>query len=347
MTTATGEAEQHWLGSVRGRILLSLGFALLVLIGLTLFADSRKLVAALREFRWPLLVPILLLTSTNYALRFLKWQYYLRRINVTDVPTALSLRIFFSGFVMAITPGKVGEVLKSLLLREATGVPIAVTAPIILAERLTDGVAMLFLASVGLVIFHYGVPVFVTIAAVAVGGFVLLQQQRLVRRAITAGERLRVLAGITHHLHTFYDNIHWLLRPKPLLVAAAIGFVSWMMECVAFFLVLVGLGFDATPRLLLTATFVLAAATLIGSVSFLPGGLGAAEIGMTAMLLALVTTPLMTHDVAVAATLIIRFCTLWFGVGIGVIALASVRVLLGGRARADRKTLADAIPHGD
>jgi glycosyltransferase 2 family protein len=119
------------------------------------------------------------------------------------------------------------------------------------------------------------------------------------------------------------------------------------MECVAFFLVLIGLGFDATPRLLLTATFVLAAATLIGSVSFLPGGLGAAEIGMTAMLLALVTTPLMTHDVAVAATLIIRFCTLWFGVGIGVIALASVRGLLGGRGRAAGKALAGAVPHGD
>jgi glycosyltransferase 2 family protein len=347
VATAEDGAGQHWLGSLRGRVLLSLGFALLVLIGLTLFADSRKLAAALREFRWPLLVPILLLTSTNYALRFVKWQYYLRRINIADLPPGLSLRIFFSGFVMAITPGKIGEVLKSLLLRQAIGAPVAVTAPVILAERLTDGIAMLFLASIGLVIFHYGVPVFVTIAAVSICLFALLQQQRLVRRAITAGERLRFLAGITHHLHTFYDTIHWLLRPTPLLFAAAIGFVSWLMECVAFFLVLIGLGFDATPHLLLTATFVLAAATLIGSVSFLPGGLGAAEIGMTAMLLALVTTPLMTHDVAVAATLLIRFCTLWFGVGIGGIALASVRGLLGGRGPAARKTLADAVPHGD
>ena len=68
---------------------------------------------------------------------------------------------------------------------------------------------------------------------------------------------------------------------------------------------------------------------------------------MTAMLLALVTTPLMTHDVAVAATLIVRFCTLWFGVGIGIIALASVRALLGGQGRAARKAVADAMPLGD
>jgi len=81
------------------------------------------------------------------------------------------------------------------------------------------------------------------------------------------------------------------------------------MECIAFFLVLIGLGFDATPRLLLTATFVLAAATLIGFRLLPARRLGVAEIGMTAMLLALITTPLMTHDVAVAATLLIRFCS--------------------------------------
>lgn len=347
MATANGEAGQHWPQSVRGRILLSLGFALLVLIGLTLFADSRKLAEALRGFRWPLLVPILLLTSTNYMLRFVKWQYYLHRIGIHDLPAGLSLRIFLSGFVMAITPGKVGEVLKSLLVREATGVSIAATTPVILAERLTDGIAMLFLASAGLVIFRYGVPVFATIAVVLVCGFLLLQQRRLVRRAIDAGERVRALSGLTHHLHTFYDRIYALLRPEPLLVATSIGLVSWLMECIAFFLVLAGLGFAATPRLLLTATFVLAAASVLGSISFLPGGLGAAEIGMTAMLLALVTTPRMTHDVAVAATLLIRFCTLWFGVGVGLVALASVRGLLGGRARAARENLAGAVPHGD
>jgi len=346
VATSGGEAGQRWLGSVRGRLLLSLGFALLVLMGLTLFADSRKLADALRGFRWPLLAPILLLTSFNYALRFVKWQYYLRRVGIADLPAQLSARIFFANFTMAMTPGKIGEVFKSLLLREAVGTPIAVSAPIIVVERMTDGIAMLLLASVGLAIFRYGVPVFATIALLGALGMVLLQQRRLIRRMISAGERLRFLTGFTHHLHTFYDSTYALLRPAPLLFATVVGLVSWLGECVAFFLVLVGLGFAGTPRLLLTAMFVLAAASLIGSLSLLPGGLGAAEIGMTAMLLALITDPLMTHDVAVAATLLIRFCTLWFGVALGVVALTTVRGLLGGRKRLAEKALAGAS-HGD
>jgi len=341
-----GGVEQHWLRSVRGRILLSVGFALLVLMGLTLFADSRKLADALRGFRWPLLIPILLLTSFNYVFRFIKWQYYLHRVGITGLPVGLSARIFFANFTMAMTPGKIGEIFKSLLLREAIGTPIAVSAPIIIVERLTDGIAMLLLASTGLVIFRYGVPVFATIAALGVLNLLLLRQQRLIRRIIDASGRFRFLTGFIHHLHAFYDSTYALLRPKPLLFATATGLVSWLGECVAFFLVLVGLGFAGTPRLFLTAMFVLAAATLIGSISLLPGGLGAAEIGMTAMLLALITDPLMTHDVAVAATLLIRFCTLWFGIALGVVALTTVRRLLGGRKQLTKKALAGAL-HGD
>jgi uncharacterized membrane protein YbhN (UPF0104 family) len=52
-------------------------------------------------------------------------------------------------------------------------------------------------------------------------------------------------------------------------------------------------------------------------VSFLPGGLGTSEASSAALLVALVSG--MTGAVATAATIIIRFCTLWFGVTLGLI----------------------------
>ncbi|MCL4370392.1 MAG: lysylphosphatidylglycerol synthase domain-containing protein [Chloroflexi bacterium] len=63
---------------------------------------------------------------------------------------------------------------------------------------------------------------------------------------------------------------------------------------------------------------ILALATLVGSLSMLPGGLGAAE-GSVAVLL--VSTVGLASDLAVAATLLIRLCTLWFGVSVGLVAL--------------------------
>ena len=60
---------------LRGKIMLSLVFGVLVIAVLSLVADARALTTTLNDFAWELLPLILGLTLFNYALRFLKWQY--------------------------------------------------------------------------------------------------------------------------------------------------------------------------------------------------------------------------------------------------------------------------------
>ena len=101
--------------------------------------------------------------------------------------------------------------------------------------------------------------------------------------------------------------------------ATLISVVSWLFECIALVYVIEGLG--VAPRWLLVqqSTFIFAASTLFGLVSLLPGGLGVSEASSTGLLVWMV--PLTQAD-AVAATLLIRFGTLWFGVLLGIGALA-------------------------
>jgi uncharacterized protein (TIRG00374 family) len=109
-----------------------------------------------------------------------------------------------------------------------------------------------------------------------------------------------------------------LLNWRILLISTLLSLVSWGCECFAFYYVLTGLGLEGTALLLLQATFIFAASTLFGLVSFLPGGLGASEVSSAGLLIALLGV---SASVATAATIIIRFCTLWFGVSLGVGAL--------------------------
>jgi uncharacterized protein (TIRG00374 family) len=74
--------------------------------------------------------------------------------------------------------------------------------------------------------------------------------------------------------------------------------------------------------LLLVATFTLAVSSLAGGASLLPGGLGVADASVAGMLLLFVTDDQMNRTVAAAATLLIRFATLWFAVLLGVVAVA-------------------------
>lgn len=303
---------------------LALGAAVALAVGIA--GDLPRVLQSLAAFDWALLPVILGLTLVNYLVRFFKWQLYLRLIGARGIAGGESFLLFFSGLAMTITPGKVGEWLKSYLLRERHGVPIAASAPIILAERLSDGVAMLFLALGGLLAYGYGRELLLLIALGAAALVVATQVRVAQQLGLRVAARLPVNGPRVEQLRLFLESTRKLFALGPLTVAVGMGIVSWGAECVAFYLVLIGLGVGASPELLLQAAFVLATATIVGSVSMLPGGLAVAEGSIAGMLLLLNITE--STAIAAAATLLIRICTLWFGTAVGVVALA----LLGRRA---------------
>lgn len=308
------------IADLRNKILLSLTLALVVFAGLAIYGDLRALPAALARFEWHYAPLVLALTAANYGLRFIKWEFYLRRLGVRGLSRGTSLAIFLSGFALLLTPGKVGELVKSYLLKRTADAPIAHTAPIVMAERLTDGVAMALLCTLGLT----AGPTRETwlLLGVTMGGFaalVLLAQWRAgALWLLSLGARLPLVGRFAASLHTFYESAAALLRPAPLLFAVAIGVVSWGLEGIAFFFVLRGLGEPASLLLLQQAIFILAFATIVGALVMLPGGLGGAEASLAGLLRLLVG---MAETPAVAATLLIRFGTLWFGVLVGGAAL--------------------------
>src|ERR1051326_8228008 len=150
---------------------------------MVLWGDAPAVLNALKRFPPVLVVPVVLLTTWNYALRYLRWNYYLRVLGVSGVSNAESGLVFLSGFAMGLTPGKSGEVTKSYWLREIAGsdrAPLARTAPIVFAERLVDGIAMLLLATSGLLSFRFGGLALLGVAAAALAALSLLQARSLV-----------------------------------------------------------------------------------------------------------------------------------------------------------------------
>lgn len=306
---------------IRTGIILSLVLAFVVTTGVALYADIPQMLEALAHFRWEYLPLILALTLFNYFCRFFKWQYFLKRLSL-HVPWMKSLLIFLSGLSMAITPGKVGELLKSYQLKSTIGAPISRTSPIIVAERLSDGLAMLILAAAGLVLYRFNWAVLLVLLVLGLSGIILIQNRTLSLAMLSYGERLPFVARFAHLVRAFYESSYTLLQWRSLLLAVCIGVISWSGECVALYFVYTGLGIAAGPDLLLKSLFILSVSSLIGSASGLPGGLGTADGSMLGLTRLLVTT---SATIGGAATLLIRLCTLWFGLGLGVTALLIFR----------------------
>ncbi|MDN5272251.1 lysylphosphatidylglycerol synthase transmembrane domain-containing protein [Chloroflexus sp. MS-CIW-1] len=326
---------------LRKSILTSLIIGLAVVIAISLFSDLRAVGNDLLTFDWVLLPLILIGTVINYWLRWLKWDYYLRYLKLDrDIDRSTSGLIFTAGLVMSVTPGKMGEVLKSFLLRQRNGTPISRSAPIVLAERLTDGIAMLLLMGLGLTLYPPARPLFVILVLLTIIGIMIVQRQTLALAIIRMIARLPLGQRLAPRLETIYTTTAQLLHWRILLISTMISVISWGFECLAFFWVLMGVGSIPSWLLLLQATFIFAASTLFGLVSFLPGGLGASEVSSVGLLLALVG---LSASAATTATIVIRFCTLWFGVLLGVVALAWLNRYPGTlREQEDLASLSDA-----
>jgi uncharacterized protein (TIRG00374 family) len=328
------------LKNLRNKLILSLLLGMLVIVGFMAYGDFSDIWTRLGDFRWELLPILLFLSLANYLIRFVKWHFYLNHIGIHDVPKSDSFLAFFSGLGMVITPGKMGEWLKSYLLQEMRGIPFLRTAPILIAERFTDAVALLLLAVAGLIMFGEAWEIFIAVAVLSVLAVVVARHRPTMRAILHVAERAPLISRFARQLEDFYESTYILFSPWSLIFTIALSLVSWAGEALAFYLVLVGLGYDGSWTLLVQAAFILPIATLAGAVVLIaPGGLGIAEGGITGLLQVIVEG--MTKSTATLAALIIRFTTLWFGVIVGLITFAFVTRRL---ARAASVAESTALP---
>jgi uncharacterized protein (TIRG00374 family) len=285
-----------------------------------LYAGYREIGSSLATFRWHTFVGALGLASFNYCLRFLKWEYYLGRLGVKGVGKVDSLLIFLSGFVLTVTPGKVGEVFKSAVLSETHGVPAAHTAPIVVAERLTDVIAVIVLIVIGSVGFPGGLTWAAVGTVLVLVGLLLIVWPKpglaVISWAKNGPARLQRLAP---KLEAAYRSLRIVASPSALLWPTLLSVVGWGCEGIALYLLLHGFG---TPVPLPLAVFFYATATLAGAVIPVPGGLGVTEAIMQEGLVRLGGIP---QGPGTSAMILTRFATLWWAVVVGFAALAVLK----------------------
>lgn len=253
------------------------------------------------------------LAAANYFLRFLRWTFYLNVLKIR-VPIGISALVFLSGLAMSITPGKAGELVKCYLLNSRTGVPVGRSAPVVVMERLTDVISVIILGFTGIALLPTPVIAVLAVALViAVAGLMFVVS----RRALSLAS-LPFLSRWSCLLRDSQQGFRELAAPRVMILGVVIGAVAWFAEGLALWVILKGIGSDIA---LARALPIYAAATLVGAVTALPGGL----VGTEGSMLALLQQSGVTKTGASAGTVLVRLVTLWFAVAVGLVALLALR----------------------
>jgi uncharacterized protein (TIRG00374 family) len=298
---------------LKKKILLSIIIGGVLYLAFTIYADFNQVVNAFIQFNWLLLPALLILSFLNYLFRFFKWDYYLGVIQV-NMKKIDSLSVFMSGLVMSITPGKLGELLKSLLVKEITNEPISRTAPIVLAERITDFLSLLILAMIGAFIYDFGGGVTIGISLFFVLLIIFISNKNLSITFLNQLEKIKYLKKYLKNIHAAYESSYLLLKPIPLISMTLLSLIAWGFECLGYYLILLNFDIDFG---LLWSSFSYSFSTIVGAVSMLPGGLGITEGSLTFLLI----QKNVSKDIAVTTTFIVRVVTLWFAVLVGIISV--------------------------
>jgi uncharacterized protein (TIRG00374 family) len=303
------------------RLLGAMILGVVVYAAFALYRGVHEIGESLERFHWSAFAMACGLAFGNYLTRFLKWEYYLGRLGIRGVPKTDSLLTFLSGLVLTVTPGKVGEVFKSLVLHQTHGVAVAKTAPIVLAERLTDVLGIVILIVAGSAGFSGG------LVWAAIGTALVL----LILIAISSDRVFSFLTGLLSRgperarrlvpkVEEAWASLRTMTAPRALVVPTLLSIAAWFLECMALWVILRGFGEDTS---VLVSCFFYATATLAGALIPVPGGLGVTEGTLEEQLRRFGHVSPFTST---SAMILVRFATLWFAVLVGFVALGLMRL---------------------
>lgn len=263
-------------------------------------------------WRWLSLATLPVFAS--YLVRFWRWHWLLRR-NGHRVPATRGLCAYLAGFALTATPGKAGELLRMRYFG-SMGVPAAQTLATFVFERACDLLVILVLSLAAASLF----PGLATLACIVLA-FVLL---------LFATARWRMMHDVIERAIAHVPSF-WLRRACVFALSAArrlgshldarslcmglgTGALAWGLTSAVFMGVCAGFGMNIDPLL---AFGIYPLAMLVGSMSFIPGGVGTTELAIVLMLNRLGVG---TGD-ALAVAVGTRLVTLWFATGVGGVAV--------------------------
>lgn len=287
----------------------------------TLAGDYQAISQALMNFPVDTLALVLVLVVVGWLLRGWRFYYYLRS-NGASVPLGYSISSFLAGFALTSTPGKLGEAVKGVFLKQDYGVSVTRVVGIVMMERLMDLAGVLLLASLSVLLFKGWEKVFLVCAALVVAGGAFLCMESLYRPILERLSRFRCLSKICEKILGILETGRSLVTGRILVVGLVVSTIAWGMESLSLYLILQGFKLQST---LLQANFVYCISTLVGALSMLPGGIGGTEAGMIGLLKFMG----ISYTEGLPSVLLIRLCTLWLAIGVGLVFMVAMLARLG------------------
>ena len=277
-------------------------------------SDYNIISEKISNFKINYLPLILLLVSASWVPLIIKWHFLLKNSEI-NIPLSKTIAIFFSGSAFEITPGQIGILIKSQLLKTSSNISRTKTVPIVIVEKIYDLIGAILASVIGIIIL--GMEFYLIIIAISVLVFIFffMYHRRSSELFFNRMTKLKLFSKYVENISEFYDIIKKSTSVKASVICILLALTYWFMISAAAYYTLIAFDINILDYLKILAIYT--TSTLLGAISFIPGGIGITE-GSIAGLLTLNGLDIST---ALILSVMIRVLTLWYTVCVGFIAL--------------------------
>ena len=283
-------------------------------------SDLDKISDKILNFKLEFLPIILGLVIFSWIISYFRWNILLKNQNI-HIPHSLNFQIFLVGGALGITPGKIGELFKSQILKEKFNIPRTKTAPLFIVEKFLDLVSAMIVTVIGI----WFIPEIGYLAiiglVISIILFKILTSKKLFIQTISFLNKIKFLSKYLEPLSSSHEILSKTLHSKKMFSLLILSVFYWIVIGCAAFFVIEGFGFSVGSILNIISTY--SSSLIIGALSFIPGGIGIAE----GSLIGLLTFQGIDVSEAIVIVVLIRIFTLWFSTITGFIALKTSKSL--------------------
>jgi uncharacterized protein (TIRG00374 family) len=249
--------------------------------GVVIFLNPGKVGHALAHFQLALIVPILLLSVLVYILQGIRWHFLL-----ADVGTTLRLRdtilINLAGqTITAIVP--LGDLTRAAFASTADGTDFGTVAATVTVQELSYMLWLILSALPAILALGYGLAAVIPVALGMALIVVALTVSPVFRRFHDLIAHIPFLNKLLPAIDELQQETSTLLHRPDALALSVLDAARVVVAVTTFWLVVQGLEPGRVGWW--QAAFVLALATIGGAISLIPGGVGANEASVAALLI--------------------------------------------------------------
>ena len=274
---------------------------ILIYVAFIVSSDITKINESIMKMKPSYLLIAVFFWTSGFLINSIRWHFFINEFT-KKISFKQNIQYYLAGFAFVISPGGIGEIVRSPYIKRDYGVSISKTASIIFVQRIYDLIGLTIVLSIGLIFIDYSKTIILVPISILFFIILILKNKNKLLKLMNLVSKIKLFRNLDSNVEEIYDSIAKLLKAKFFILGCSISTISFIFYSTAVYFLITGLdAYLSFQEIMVISTI----SQLLAFISLIPAGIGVFEGGM----IGLFTLYGIDYETAITATILIRLIT--------------------------------------